>query len=132
MRKSTGTLHYSIEPDVGHKLVATLDDPFITVLARHLVPRYLNVKPQRWPPHISVIRKQTPVNLEAWGKYEGERVEFEYDDFIYNDETYFWYRAYCQRLIEIRNELGLEDYSWAARGPDNFPSFHITIGNTKP
>ncbi len=90
------------------------------------MPSHLSVKPQLHEPHISVIRWETPSNLELWGAYEGEIVSFEYSSHVFNDDTYYWLDVRCKRFKQIRVELGLRKYR---RGKN---CFHATIGNTKP
>jgi hypothetical protein len=127
---SEGVLHYSVEPEVGHKLSVTID-PGIADLYRALVPKVVRIQKPRFPPHISVIRKESVPNLDLWGKYEGLEVDFEYDSYIYNDETYYWLRCYSPALVRIRRDLGLDDLSFLARPPDLADCFHTTLGNTK-
>jgi len=128
--KSEGVLAYSIEPTVGHKLSLAVDHGIVDTY-RALVPKSVRLQRTRFPPHISVIRKEPIPNLDLWGRYEGEDVPFEYEPLIYNDETYFWLRCFSPRLIAIRRELGLEDLSFLARPPDLADCFHVTIGNLK-
>lgn len=128
--KSEGTLVYSIDERVGHKLHVEID-PGIAATYRALIPKTARAQVPRFAPHISVIRKESIPRLDLWGNHEGERIEFEYESTIFQDEIYFWLRCYSQRLIEIRQELGLSDLSDLARPPDLFDSFHTTIANKK-
>jgi len=74
-----------------------------------------------WGSHISVNRGFTPPNKEAWGKYEGEQIEFSYTNRIYRaNEIFFCVDAYSTRLEEIRSELGMSSQP-------NY-GFHLTIG----
>jgi hypothetical protein len=127
---SEGTLVYSIEHTVGHKLVLVID-PGIAETYRALIPKVVRLNRPKFAPHISVIRKEPVPKVERWGKHDGERVAFEYEPVIYNDETYYWLRCYSPRLIEVRRELGLEYLSELARPPDLADCFHTTIANTK-
>ena len=129
MVKSVGTLHYNLDVSTDHQLVVKVDQGIVDV-ARALVPKHIRLNRQKYEPHITVIRKEVPQH-GPWGLHHDKPVEFEFDSYVFNDDTYFWLRAFSPQLIEIRKELGLPDYSWAARGPDGFDSFHITIGNTK-
>lgn len=129
--ESTGYLRYSIEPDVGHKLVLEAD-PAIGAYYRSLVPKYVNLAPQRYPTHISIVRHETPPNLEAWAKYDGQPVTFFYDNDIKNGKVYYWLNAFSVRLEEIRRELGLPVHSEYTVPPTGFiKCFHLTLGNTK-
>ena len=128
---SDGHLRYSRTDDGGYKLIVEVH-PTITAFYRTLVPRAIRLNMQRYPPHISVVRKEIPVNLDAWGKYEGEVVDFEYGSDIMHDDTYYWLNVYSPRLHEIRVELGLPPSSEWSRPPDGADCFHSTIGNVKP
>lgn len=125
-----GTLSYSYSLSYGYKLIVNVDPEIVSVL-RRLAPKYLRLNPQKYAPHISVVRKEIPGNLDEWGKYEGQPVEFNYSTFVYNDETYYWIRAYSDRLKEIRVGLGCRSWSELTRPPSGEDCFHITIGNTK-
>lgn len=127
--QSSGPLQYSRTDDGGYRLVLAVD-PGIVSLYRALIPKYHNVQKQAYPPHISIVRHETP--NEHWGKYENEVVEFTYGNHIYHDEVYWWLNAYSNRLEEIRLELGLPVDSPYTRPPDGMKrTFHITLGNTK-
>lgn len=129
--KSIGKLHYSIT-DVGYKLIVSVD-PGIAMYYRSMIPKYIAIpRPQKYPAHISVVRKEIPPNLQFWEKYEEEPVEFFYSPVIYNDDRYFWLNAYCIQLENIRIELGLPVSSKYTRPPGEYRKiFHITIGNIK-
>lgn len=128
--RSVGTLRYSIHPEVGHKVVLEIDWG-ISLLARALIPVWMNVQPQRYSPHVSVVRKERPRNMAAWGAREGERVPFEYGTWIFDDGVYFWLQVYSERLKEIRAELGLSGSSRVSRPPDGVECFHTTVANRK-
>jgi hypothetical protein len=128
--KSVGELHYSSNDVHGFKVHVDVD-PGIAETYRALVPKSVRLQRTRYPPHISVVRKEMVAKLDEWGKHEGALIPFEYEPVVYNDETYYWLRCYSQVLVEIRRGLGLPDLSEMARGPDMFDSFHCTIGNCK-
>lgn len=75
--------------------------------------------------HITVIagKYETVTNQEAWKKYDGQEVVFEYDTEICNDGVYFWLPVRCSAFENVRIELGL-----SATIP--IP-WHLTIGNLK-
>ena len=82
--------------------------------------------------HISVVRKEEPIHVEYWGRYEGQEVEFRYGHKIYHGEVYWWLNCWCERLEEIRLELGLPVDSPYTRPPDGFAkTFHTTVANSK-
>lgn len=118
--KSTGILEYG-NGNSGLKLTVKID-PNIYFYYRSLIPKAICLNHQKFEPHISVVRKEIPQNMNFWGKYEKEKVEFEYDSFVYHGEIYYWLNAYSKRLEEIRLELGL---------PLSRKIFHITLGNIK-
>jgi hypothetical protein len=95
---------------------------------RKLIPKSLASKPQRYPPHITVVRtgKEQPItNEEAWGKYEGEVIHFTYDSNIQFDGTYYYLNVFSDRIGDIREELGLPRYR------DGQDKYHIALGNVK-
>jgi hypothetical protein len=127
--RSVGKVRYSLEP----LLKATLDvDPGIVAFYRSLVPKSIRLNSQMYAPHISFVRKEIPPNMDVWGKYEGEEIEFEYSNIIHFDDVYAWLDVHSLRLQEIRMELGLPHMRRHSGSPDGFSqSFHITIGNFK-
>jgi hypothetical protein len=100
-------------------------DPNIALYYRKLMPQYLDLQPQKYPAHITVVRlhKEIP-NLENWNKYAGEKILFSYENKIYFDGTYYYLNAYSDRIGEIRMELGLPKFRFGN-------SYHITLGNSK-
>ena len=135
---SSGILSYhKSEKSGGLKLILEVDQG-IANYYRKLIPKtYPKINPQMYAAHISVVRHENP-NLEFWGKYEGELVEFVYSNIIKNGEIYFWLDCYSLRLEEIRKELGLpfeplhpshEFYKFV---PEPYSrTFHCTLGNLK-
>jgi hypothetical protein len=123
---SVGVLRYSRD----YKLIVEAD-PGIVETYRALVPKWVRLNRQRYAPHISVVRRETPLAFERWGLHEGKTVEFEYRGVIANDDTYYWLGVFSERLHEVRIELGLPPKSWITEAPDASSPFHITIGNVK-
>jgi hypothetical protein len=131
IHKSSGILRYSHAGDAGFKLIVEID-PGIAAFYRALIPKYIKTNPQKYDPHISVVRKEHTVNMDFWGKYEGESVDFEYDSHIHHGKVYWWLNVFSARLEEIRAELGLPVSSEYTRPPEGYiKCFHTTIGNTK-
>ena len=122
LHKSIGTLRY-----YTHTLNLLVDQGIVEYY-RHLLPR--NINKQKYDAHISVVRKETP-NADFWGKYEGELIEFQYSPIVRWGTIYYWLDAYCDRLMDIRTELGLSPTTDINRPPDQKRCFHITIGNIK-
>lgn len=118
--KSTGKLSYG----PGIRIVLLVDQDIVDYY-RRLIPKYLDVAPQAHDAHVSVVLKEKPMDTSAWGDYNGDKVEFEYGGKIKNDETYYWLDVRCQRLKEIRKELGLSE------NPPWRNGFHLTLGNVK-
>ena len=129
LHESSGPLRYSASE--GKYWLVVDVDPGIVEVARALVPKTVRLNRTRYAPHITVIRNEVPPDLTAWKAHEGEMVTFQYDSFVYNDELYYWLNAYCQRLNDVRTELGLHPVSEWTRPPDMADCFHITIGNLK-
>jgi len=129
--KSKGTLRYKRGDNGGYNLRVVVDQD-ISDYYRALIPKWIHTNRQMYPAHISVVRNEIPLNLEYWGKYEGEELEFEYENVVYNGTVYYWLNAFSNRLDEIRLELGLPVSSEYTRPPDGYTKcYHITIGNTK-
>ena len=128
---SKGVLHYSNIDGYGYKLIVSVDSQIVE-LARALVPKGLGMSTTRYPPHISVVRKETPTNLLEWGKHEGEFIDFEYSPEVQYDDTYCWLRVFSPGLVSIRVSLGLPPSRRNVTcPPDGEPIFHTTIGNFK-
>lgn len=127
MFQSCGKLIYSSNP---YKLIVDCDNE-ISFYYRSLIPKYLKVQKTRYSAHISLVRKEIPINLEYWRKYHNQNIVFQYESYIYNDELYYWLNAYSPRLEKIRHELGLTKTSAITKSPDGRHKFHITIGNLK-
>ncbi len=124
--KSEGILHYG-----STKLIVKVD-PGIAYFYRSLIPKSIYIDPQKYKPHISVVRNETPANMENWGKYENQKIEFSYGNQIYNGQVYWWINAFSTQLEEIRIELGLSISEYYTQPPDGFNKcFHITLGNCK-
>jgi hypothetical protein len=128
--QSTGILRYSTKPLL--KLVLEVDSQ-ISDYYRALMPRSIRINRQYYPPHISVVRKEIPPNMDAWDKYEDKEIDFSYENIIHTDgKVYYWINAYSNRLDEIRLELGLPLTSLYTLPPKGFDKcYHITIGNIK-
>tara|TARA_Y100000034_G_scaffold8165_2_gene8918 strand:+ start:1793 stop:2203 length:411 start_codon:yes stop_codon:yes gene_type:complete len=131
--KSTGYLQYSR----NHQLVVRADQG-LADFYRHLIPKYYGVQRGRWPAHVTVVRevdgliKEVPTNMDAWGKYQGEEIDFMYENIIRQGKIYFWLNIFCVRLEEIRSELGLSIRSQYTIPPEGFTKcFHMTLGNMK-
>lgn len=130
--RSSGTFRYSLDPE-GHRLVVALDRDF-GAYHRALIPPYLPAQGTRFAPHITVVRagRDIPQNLEAWGKYDGKRISFEYDPYIHVGWIYYWLEVWCDYFEDVRVELGLGRVSEWTRAPGSRKRcFHTTIGNRK-
>lgn len=127
MFQSSGSLHYSVNP---YRLVVNADDELARYY-RSLVPKYLKIKKPLFPAHISVVRNCVPPKLDSWGKYENIIINFFYENYIYNDELYFWLNIYSSELENIRAELGLSPWGDVTLSPDFKHRFHLTLGNLK-
>ncbi len=129
---SKGTLKYN-EPggEYGYRLVVEID-PEITNYYRALIPRHIKLNRQMYPPHVSVVRKEVPPNPEFWGKYEGEEIDFMYDNAIQSGTVYWWLNCFSKRLEDIRLELGLLVDSPYTKPPEGYAKcWHSTLGNLK-
>jgi hypothetical protein len=127
MHTSTGILRYSENP---YKLIVEVD-PEIVRYYRALVPKWISLNRQKHAAHISVVRKEIPVNLQFWRKYEGQKIDFMYDGVVCWGKVYYWLCAYSDAITNVRLELGLTPTTVLSRPPDGKECFHITIGNLK-
>lgn len=129
--QSIGVLHYSHNDNYGYRLVMDVDQG-IADFYRSMLPKWIDRKPQRYGAHVSIVRKEVPVNLDVWGKHEGQEIEFSYSNMVQTGIVYFWLNVFCKRLEEIRVELGLPVSSEYTLPPEGFVKcFHMTIGNSK-
>lgn len=125
-----GTLDYKIA-DVGYRLVVEVEQD-LADFYRALIPKARGVNRQRYGAHISVVRHEVPVNLDVWGKYQGEKIEFTYDNEVKWGTVYYWLNCFSKRLEEVRTELGLPVSSQYTRPPGSWiKCFHCTVGNVK-
>lgn len=124
--QSKGVLRY-----YNTKLILEADQGIVEYY-RAMLPRSFRTNRQLYPAHISVVRKETP-EMGSWRLYEGEEVEFSYDNEIKFGEVYVWLNAFSTRLEEIRRELKLPVEPWGDLVPPaGFNKFfHITLGNFK-
>ena len=128
---STGILHYSRGKHGGYRLVLDADQQIVEYY-RVLIPPYICVNPQRYSAHVSVVRNEIPVNLDAWSKYQGHSINFFYSPIVHFGQVYCWLNVFSQQLEEIRLELGLPVSSEYTLPPEGFTKcFHMTIGNFK-
>lgn len=130
--ESYGPLRYSQE-DGQHRLVVEVD-PELARYYRSFIPKWIDNNKPRWPAHITVVRpfKESVLNVQAWGKYEGEIVHFHYQNYLHTGKVYYWLNIFCKRLEEIRVELGLPVSSPFTLPPEGFlKCFHCTVANLK-
>lgn len=131
MIKSIGTLRYSHSKEYGWRLVLDID-PGISMFYRSLIPKWYSINSQAAKPHITIIRRQRPNRTEPWGRYEGEKIEFQYDPYIHTDgKTYWWLNCYSARLEEIAEELGMELVNYIEPVKGYKKVWHTTIANMK-
>lgn len=74
-----------------------------------------------WSSHITVIRDEEPPNKQLWELYAGAKVEFMCFLPVRTDGYYYWLDVRCERLLNLREELGLP------RQPEM--GFHISVGH---
>lgn len=127
MYEADGILQYG----PGGRAVVWIDQG-INDFYRKLIPKYCYPQPQMYPAHITVVRikKESPKNMDVWGKYEGEVIQYSYDPTIRFDGTYFYLNAYSERIGDIREELGLPRFRFGELGSDKC-SYHTSIANVK-
>lgn len=128
MFKSRGIIRYG----PGIRVAVWLsDDNQIASFYRKLLPKAWYVQPQKYRPHITVVRsgKESP-DLSKWDlskyRHDGEIVEFYYDNDIKHDNLYYYLNVSSDRIGYLRLEMGLSRFRFS----DN-PYYHMTIGNVK-
>lgn len=131
--KSIGKLVYSPRTHLasGEKWLVLMCDDEISRYYRHLFTKeypYLNgskvgklTRPV-WGSHISVIRGEFIPHFKLWRLDENRLFEFEYEPGVLNNGEYFWLKAKCPLLGDLREKYGLP------REPKY--GFHLTIGRT--
>lgn len=94
-----------------------------------LIPNAYNVQPQKYEPHITVVRleKEPMPEADVWAKKprHGEIIRFAYDTTIQQDGSYFYLSAWSPELMRLRVDLGLPPLR------EGYFQQHITIGNIK-
>jgi hypothetical protein len=81
----------------------------------------VDINTSAWGSHVSIVRGERPANQDAWRKYQGKRVWFEYSpENVHGRFGYWWIEVRSPELERIRVELGLK--------PQPKKPFHITIG----
>lgn len=104
-------------------IVQTQDDT--DAYYKWFIEKRYGIKIQRpaWGCHVSVIRGE-PTSQECWNnfkqKYNNIEIEFEHCGEIYTNGNHWWLQIYCERLKDIREEMG---YS-----RDMFWDLHLTLG----
>jgi len=120
MFKSSGTLRYGTKS----WWITLKTDESIPEYYRWFVSKHVHYKcsGSRHGSHITVNRGESePVNLEFWGKYNGQEVEFFYHELQHN-KLYTWLRVECEFLSNLREELGL---------PPRTHGFHLTVARSQ-
>lgn len=120
MIKTSGILQCS-----PAKIARVLLDDEIARMYRSLIPKYKKVCIPMHSFHLSVVRYFEKVKDEVWGKHGGRRIEIFYEDYIYEDDLYYWLNAQSDQVGDIREELGLP------RIREGYNCYHLTIGNKK-
>lgn len=127
MIKSIGRLVYTDKP---YKLIVEIEND-IGNYYRSLIPKYFRFQKPMYDSHISVIRGEEIINVQYWGKLNNQEIEFEYDNYIFQNTIYFWLAVECNLLKNIRENLGLPSLSDITKSPCGNHDFHITIANSK-
>lgn len=139
--RMTGRLRYSHTEGYGYRLVVEVC-PGLSMLYQRLIPKWF-ARPflhsptlnygLRAKPHITVIRREKPKNLKAWGRYEGELIEFFYAPEVrFDGKVYFWLDCYSKRLEEIAEELGMAPFVNYVQPVEGYRKvWHTTVANMK-
>lgn len=90
--------------------------PYLNMMAANKLTRPV------WGAHISFIRSEFIPNFKLWGLGANKLIEFEYDNGVVDNGEYYWLKARCPYLLDLREKYGL------SREP-RF-GLHLTIGRT--
>ncbi len=117
---SEGILKY------GASSTVLLVDQELSDYYRRLIPRYIDVRPQRYPAHVTIFRAELELaESKSLRQYDGETIFFNYNSRIFYHDGYFYLNVESGRLDEIRIGLGLSSHFDSVKG------HHITIGNNR-
>lgn len=126
--KSVGKLVYSPRTHLASSqnwLVLMCDDE-ISKYYRHMFIKEFPWKGKLtrpvWGTHISIIRGEKVPNSQLWKLDENKIIEFEYEGGVIDNGEYYWLKAKCPYLSDLREKYGL--YKEPKFG------FHLTIGRT--
>jgi hypothetical protein len=126
--KSIGKLVYSPRTHLSSsdKWLVLMCDDEISSYYRSLFYREFPYKGKLtrpvWGTHVSIIRGEYIPNMNLWGLDANKIVEFEYDGGVIDNNEYYWLKASCPALSELRLKYGLP-------AAPRF-GFHLTIGRT--
>lgn len=126
--KSIGKLVYSPRSHLGsnEKWLVLMCDDAISQYYRCLWTREYPWRGKLtrpvWGTHVSIIRGEYIPNMKLWGLDANKMVEFEYEGGIIDNGEYYWLKAKCPALSELREKYGL------SREPKF--GFHLTVGRT--
>lgn len=131
--KSIGKLVYSPRTHLASSekwLVLMCDDEISKYYRQLFAKDYPYVNSDRgtkltrpvWGTHVSIIRGERIPNSELWGMHANKIVEFEYEPGVMDNGEYYWLKATCPFLSEVREKYGLR--------PEPRFGFHLTIGRT--
>ena len=126
MLTSSGTIHYDTAD--GYWVNVSVDQQ-LADYSFSLIPKYYRVVRPRWKAHVTVVRPEdNPVQLEHWGKYEGETANFVYDPTILYESGFWWFNLWSVEMETIRKELGLSIKSRITTPPPGYVKcFHCTV-----
>jgi hypothetical protein len=126
--KSIGKLVYSPRTHLASSerwLVLMCDDEiskyYRTIFYREFPYKGKLTRPV-WGTHISIIRGEYVPNNKLWGLDNNKIVDFEYDGGVQDNGEYYWLKARCPYLSELRLKYGLSS-------EPRF-GFHLTVGRT--
>lgn len=149
--KSTGIIRYdpyrgNMKSNTDWWIVIATDADLVNYYAKQVVDNpvafgetRIDLVAPSWGSHISIVRGEKPRDglKHLWKKYDGEKVEFEYSHIVRRsgDTTpgfhidHFWFvDIWCDKLNEIRRELGLKAYDTVKKAPFKY---HLTIGRLR-
>jgi hypothetical protein len=120
-----------LEYGPGRRAIVTVEED-IAAFYRSLIPKYEYARAQKYDAHITVVRFLIDEirNIPAWEKHAGEVIKFHYEPIIHKERAYFYIDVSCERIGDIREELGLPRFRMNELGASR-GKYHFTIANRK-
>lgn len=113
------------------KWVSAMLDQQLADYYLSLIPKSYRLTRPRWPAHATIARPDDYIKDGhwAWGRHEGEVVDFVYDPTLHTNDKYWWFNLWSKVMENIRSEFGLGLSSRITIPPHGYSKcFHCTVG----